>query len=107
LRPRRTERAGLGIGQPGFDNVAGALQALQGSHGVISAQAAGEGVGQTSRKKVDFAGVAVGGPGRDDLDANRQGSGLQHGDQLAQRAAFPFGRSVSGWSDHACVSLSS
>ena len=82
-------RAGLAqgsrfrIGQPAFDHVARPLQALQGRHRVVAAQAAREGVGQPARKQVDLAGVAARGARRDHLDTNRQGRGLEHGHELA------------------------
>ena len=82
-------RAGLAqgsrfrIGQPAFDHVARPLQALQGGHCVVAAQAAREGVGQPARQQVYLAGVAARGARRDHLDTNRQGRSLEHGHELA------------------------
>jgi hypothetical protein len=73
---------------------------LQRSHGVVAAQAAREGIGQSARQQVNLAGDAVGCTGRNDLDAHRQGSRLEHGHKLTQGAAFPLGDPISRWSGH-------
>jgi hypothetical protein len=71
------------MGQPAFNDVARPFQALQGRHGVVAAQAAREGVGQSAGQQVNLASVATRGARRDDLDANRQGRCLEHGHELA------------------------
>jgi hypothetical protein len=100
VRTGLAQRSGFRIRQAAFDHIARPLQALQGGHRVVAAQAAREGIGHSARQQVNLAGNAVRRAGRHHLDANRQGRCLQHGHELAQGAAFPLGDAISRWSGH-------
>jgi hypothetical protein len=73
VRAGLAQRSGFRIGQAAFNHIARPFQALQGSHRVVAAQAAREGIGQSARQQVNLARDAVGRTGRKDLDANWQG----------------------------------
>jgi hypothetical protein len=55
VRTGFAERSGFRIRQAALDHIARTLQALQGSHRVVAAQAAGEGIGQSARQQVNLA----------------------------------------------------
>jgi hypothetical protein len=100
VRAGLAEGAGLRIRQSALYQEARALQALQGGHGVVAAEASGEGVGQAARDQVHLTRAAAHGAGRDDLDADGQRARLQRGHQLAERGAFPFENPIGGSCSH-------